>query len=186
MRVIAGNAKGRKLKSPPCFNTRPITDRIKEALFNTLSNSVKDAFFLDLFAGSGSVGIEALSRGASKVVFIDNDINSIKIINKNLINCNFVDGFEVYRQDVLKAIKILCKRNLLFDIIYIDPPFTNEKIFSQVMNEISKYNLLNKNGQIIIRIPKSLVLSSEFYNLKLYREKNYGESTLKYYELSES
>ncbi|MBP1761424.1 MAG: rRNA ((966)-N(2))-methyltransferase, partial [Firmicutes bacterium] len=120
MRVIAGYARGKRLKAPSGLHTRPITDMIKEALFNVWGPDILEAKVLDLFAGSGSVGVEALSRGAAQTVFVDNDKNAIKTIGENLKNCGFEDGYELYHNDVFRALDILSRNCRRFDYIYVD------------------------------------------------------------------
>jgi len=181
VRVIAGKAKGKRLKAPSGLDTRPLTDMIKEALFNVIGDKIIEASFLDLFAGSGSAGIEALSRGASRVIFIDSSKEASRIIRDNLNNCGFKESSEVYRNDVFKAINILNKRNLAFDIIYLDPPFKNEKIFDRVIRAMDETELLDEQGILIIRTPKGKEMPVKLSNLEEYRETNYGESTLHYY-----
>lgn len=183
MRVISGTAKGKKLKAPSGYDTRPITDRIKEALFNVIGSDIKDARFLDLFAGSGSVGIEALSRGAELVILVDSGKEAIRTIHYNLDICGFEKGYEVYRQDVFAAIRALLRRGIKFDLIYIDPPFTNEKLFEQVITALDKQIILNADGIIIMRTPRRKSLPLVFENLQCYRVNDYGESTLYYYHL---
>ena len=126
MRVISGTARGKRLKAPRGTDTRPITDMIKEALFNVIGDNIVGASLLDLFAGSGSVGIEALSRGAQMVIFIDNHIKSVNTIRENLSNCGFKEDYELYRNDVFRALEILRQRQIKFDYIYADPPFTHQ------------------------------------------------------------
>ncbi len=182
MRVIAGTAKNKKLKAPPGQNTRPITGMIKEALFNVLASKVNEAIFLDLFAGSGSVGIEALSRGAKKVVFIDKSKKAVQVIKKNLVHCDFTQGFEVYRNDIFRALDLLAKRNLVFDIIFLDPPFTKPELFHQVMLSLdNKAGLLATDGLVIIRTSPNHGLAEEYNNLLKNRFNKYGESILHYY-----
>lgn len=183
MRVISGKAKGKKLKAPPGINTRPITDMIKEALFNILGTDVVNADFLDLFAGSGSVGIEALSRDARRVVFVDNSQEAIRTIKENLRNCNFPHDFEIHKNDVFAAIKHLRKRPLLFDFIYIDPPFTQADIFNKVVGYLDQAAILKSSGCLIIRTPKRMELQDRFNNLGRFRMNNYGESTLNLYQI---
>lgn len=185
MRVIAGQAKGKRLKAPPGMNTRPITDMIKEALFNVLGDTVRDSSFLDLFAGSGSVGIEALSRGAKQVVFIDNNSSAVGIIKENIINCGFSKGFSVYRNDVFKALTLFDQRKTKFDLIYVDPPFTIEKIFDQVIYALDQSNILERNGRIILRTQRKKQLTAQLNYLEEYRTNNYGESVLHYYRMYE-
>lgn len=182
MRVISGIAKNRKLKAPAGQNTRPITDMIKEALFNVIGSKVIDSYFLDLFAGSGSVGIEAISRGAKEVIFVDSSYEAIKVIKYNLEHCGFSKEAQVYKNDVFKALDILEKRDRIFNIIYVDPPFTNPKIFDQVMLTLdSKYKLLASDGVIIIRSQRNMSLPDQYDNLVKNKLSTYGESILHYY-----
>ncbi|MGI5879362.1 MAG: 16S rRNA (guanine(966)-N(2))-methyltransferase RsmD [Syntrophomonadaceae bacterium] len=183
MRVISGTAKGKKLKAPAGCDTRPITDRIKEALFNVIGPDIRDARFLDLFAGSGSVGIEALSRGAELVILVDSGKEAIRTIHCNLQTCGFNKDYEVYRQDVFAAIRALLRREIKFDLIYIDPPFTVEKLFEQVLTTLNEQIILKPDGIIIIRAPRRKSLPLLFENLQCYRVNDYGESTLYYYHL---
>ncbi|MGI6468873.1 MAG: 16S rRNA (guanine(966)-N(2))-methyltransferase RsmD [Syntrophomonadaceae bacterium] len=183
MRVIAGSAKGKRLKAPSGRETRPITDMVKEALFNVLGPGIKDARFLDLFAGSGSVGIEALSRGAAIAVFVDNNPKAVRIIYENLDNCGFGDNYEVYCNDVLRALTILDKRKAKFDYIYVDPPFNVEGIFMDVMKKLDQVEIMAPQGIIIIRTRRHKELPASFNCLKRYRLNYYGESALHYYSL---
>ena len=184
MRVISGSAKGRKLKAPPGLHTRPITDMIKGALFNVLGTRVPDSKLLDLFAGSGSVGIEALSRGARSVVFVDNSNEAIKIVTENLENCKFTRVYQVIRSDVFKALGLLKRHDEKFDLIYIDPPFTNDKIFDEVMIAIDGIDILEPDGILIIRTPRRKEMPA-YNRLREYRLNHYGESSLHYYSRSE-
>ncbi|HCF70573.1 MAG TPA: 16S rRNA (guanine(966)-N(2))-methyltransferase RsmD [Syntrophomonas sp.] len=185
MRVIAGIARGRRLKAPPGDTTRPVTDMIKEALFNVWGQRVQGAAFLDLFAGSGSMGIEALSRGAQTVIFVDNNARAVAVIKDNLQNCHISEGFEVYRNDVFRAIDILQNRGAKFDIIYVDPPFTNEVIFDKVIKILDEAQILEQNGIMVIRTYKKKTLPVSLSNLSQYRKNDYGESVLHYYRSNE-
>lgn len=184
MRVISGTARGKRLKAPRGIDTRPITDMIKEALFNVIGDKIVATSLLDLFAGSGSVGIEALSRGAQMVVFIDNNIKSVQTIRENLNNCGFKENFELYRNDVFRAIEILQQRQIKFDYIYADPPFTVPTIFNPFLIAMNKSSLLANEGILIIRSHRKMSLTVELSRLEEYRLDNYGESTLHYYRLN--
>lgn len=181
MRVISGKAKGKKLLAPRGKNTRPITDMIKEALFNILGAGIADSAFLDLFAGSGSVGIEALSRGAQKVVFADSNLEAIQTINNNLENCGLRNNSEVYRQDVFRLIEILEKKHIRFDYIYVDPPFDQEHIFDKIMMRLGTGQVLNPEGIIIIRTSRKKTMNNNYKVLSRFRMNQYGESVLHYY-----
>lgn len=186
VRVISGAAKGRRIKAPPGTGTRPLTDRIKEALFNVLGNGVQGALFLDLFAGSGSAGIEALSRGAARVIFVDSSTQAVRIIKENLEHCGFESGkYETYCNDVFRALEIITRRDLEFDYIYVDPPFTREALFEKTMNSLNRTGGLAPDGVIIIRTPHKLFMPSKLTRLQQYRVDVYGESALHYYRNNE-
>lgn len=182
MRVISGIAKGRKLQAPPGMKTRPITDMIKEALFNILQPRVLDSSFLDLYAGSGSVGIEALSRGAANAVFVDSDFQAVKLIKQNLAHCQ-LQG-EVYRNDVLDFLERMIRQGRSFDIIFADPPFTQEILFEKTLNALDNSALINPQGVIIIRVPRNTQLSTRLNEIVLAKKNIYGESALYFYHRS--
>ena len=138
MRVIAGNNRGMTLVTPDGIDTRPTTDRIKETLFNMIAFDLPDAYFLDLFSGSGQIGIEALSRGAKEAVFVEKDKNAINCIEKNLVKARLTDSSRLYKVDVIAALNQL-NSHQVFDIIFMDPPY-NKLIEKQVIE-----NLANKN-----------------------------------------
>lgn len=185
MRVISGSARGKRLKAPTGLHTRPITDMIKEALFNVWGQEIIGASLLDLFAGSGSVGIEALSRGACRVIMVDNDKNAIKLMKENLANCRFFTNYEVYHNDVFRAVDLLNRHQEKFDYIYVDPPFTNEKIFPEIMQVLGRASLLASDGILVIRTKKQKEMAESYGYLLKYRLSNYGESSLHYYSWTE-
>ena len=168
MRVITGTARGRKLKTPSNYDVRPTTDNVKEALFNILMNDVEGRRVLDLFSGSGQLGIEALSRGAAKVVFTDNDPASIKLTKENLKICGF-EG-EVIRTDALSFLK----RGNKFDLIFIDPPY-DSMLYEDVLNTINEFDILSVGGIIAVecRIEKNVPEMKEPY--RKIREYRYGK-----------
>ena len=183
MRVIAGKAKGKRLNAPRGMKTRPITDMIKEALFNVLGPGIYEAAFLDLFAGSGSVGIEALSRGARPVFFVDNDRAAVGVIAENIKNCGFTEGFRIYGQDVFHAIRVLERNSVQFDYIYVDPPFDQESVFGKIMIALGPARLLAPGGLIILRTRRKMLMLDIYENLSRIRISQYGESVLHYYHV---
>jgi len=185
VRVISGTARGKKLKAPPGFITRPLTDRIKEALFNVLGGEIEDARLLDVFAGSGQVGIEALSRGASYVVFVEKHPAAIRTIYANLDGCRFASGFEVLGMDVFRALRILVGRGKVFDVIYVDPPFDQPEIFVQVLQALDNNRLLAERGTLVIRVPRKHALPERLAFIAQFRIDVYGESALIYYRQRE-
>ncbi|MDR1800379.1 MAG: 16S rRNA (guanine(966)-N(2))-methyltransferase RsmD [Lachnospiraceae bacterium] len=147
MRVIAGSARSLKLTTPKSNNTRPTTDRIKETLFNILQPHLQGCTFLDLFAGSGGIGIEALSRGAKKCVFVEKDSEALKCIKKNIESTGFTDKSMVISSDVFSALKNLPKGEG-FDLIFMDPPY-NKGLVISVLSAMSNSQIANKNTIIV-------------------------------------
>lgn len=151
MRVISGKAKSIKLKTIEGDSTRPTTDRIKETLFNMISSDIYDSNFLDLFSGSGAIGIEALSRGAQYVCFIENSSVCTKCIKENLIKTKLIDlnNSDIYLSDVMSGISKLELNKKKFDIIFMDPPY-NKDIEKNVLITLDKMDLLSEDGYIIV------------------------------------
>ncbi|GMQ56910.1 16S rRNA (guanine(966)-N(2))-methyltransferase RsmD [Vallitalea sediminicola] len=148
MRVISGKARRINLITPIGLDVRPTTDRTKETLFNIINVDVYDSEFLDLFSGSGAIGIEALSRGAKRTVFVEKSIDSLKCIQENLDNTKLSDMALIYRIDVLKALDKIYVNKDKFDIIFMDPPY-DQGWESKVISLIEQNDLLDKDGMII-------------------------------------
>src|SRR5881296_3090506 len=142
MRIIAGKFRGRKLKSPPSLQTRPTSDRLRETLFNILAPRIEGNRFLDLCAGSGAVGIEALSRGASAVVFIERSRPACATIKQNLTSLGVDRDVRIINQDVEAALAQLENEAKRFDIVFFDPPYASE-IYDRVMNGLGTGSLLS-------------------------------------------
>jgi 16S rRNA (guanine966-N2)-methyltransferase len=123
MRIISGTLKGRKLFAPTGMSLRPTSDRVKESLFNILGNEVKGKIVLDLFAGTGNIGLEALSRGAKRVVFVEKDEDAFRCLRRNLTLCGMENRSDILRKDVFDAIDRLGGKKELFDLLFMDPPY---------------------------------------------------------------
>lgn len=180
MRVIAGLKKGHKLKGPKGSETRPTEDRIKESLFNILGPIDEDSIVLDLFAGSGSIGIEFLSRGALKAYFIDRSYLSIKTIEDNLKHTNLKDQSKVIKNDSIKIISLFKNENIKFDYIFIDPPYGENLILKSIKN-IGQEDILKENGILIVEHEKQLELDD---NISIFIKKDfrkYGSKVLSFY-----
>lgn len=149
MRVIAGKAKRLQLKTVKGMDTRPTTDRIKETLFNILQNDIEDCSFLDLFSGSGAIGIEALSRGSESAVFVENSKEAVACIKENLMFTKLADSGIVMESSVLTAISILESQNKKFDIVFMDPPYNNN-IEKEVLNRIKSSDIIHEDTIIIV------------------------------------
>lgn len=179
MRVISGTARGTKLLSLEGLNTRPTLDRVKEALFNILQFEIKDAKVLDLFSGSGALGIEALSRGAALAVFADNSKDAVKIITQNIENTRLSKNAEVIKDDYQSVLDKLKKENKQFDIIFLDPPY-KEDFALKALEKIIKYNLLTKDGIVILETNdanKNHELLS-VNGIEIFDERKYGRVIL--------
>jgi 16S rRNA (guanine(966)-N(2))-methyltransferase RsmD len=184
MRVISGKAKGRRLKRVPGDTTRPIMDRAKESLFNILGDSVRDTRWLDMFAGTGQVGIEALSRGAYEVVFLDLEMPAIRIIRQNLQTTDLQEGATVLRTDAFGYIQNY--RGEPFDLIYIAPP-QYKKMWQPPLQTIDKKpeRFLDPDGMVIIQIDPKEFEELPLFNLELFQTRKYGKTMFGFYGLSE-
>ncbi|WP_077367373.1 16S rRNA (guanine(966)-N(2))-methyltransferase RsmD [Anaerosalibacter sp. Marseille-P3206] len=180
MRVISGSRKGFRLKAPKGLDTRPTQDRIKESLFNIIGKIHEESVVLDLFSGSGGIGIEFLSRGAKKSYFIDDSQESIKAINENLEKTSFKGQSEVYKNDVFRAVKVLGKNNITFDYIFMDPPY-NKELEKKALKLICESQIINEDTLIIVEHGKGLVLEDFLFCLKKVDERNYGDTTVTFY-----
>lgn len=180
MRVITGTARGHKLKAPKGMATRPTADRVKEALFNMLEHKVLNSRFLDLFAGSGSIGIEALSRGASQAVFIEKNTPAWQIIRENLNHTGLTDRAETYRQDAVTALDMLGKKGRTFDLIYVDPPYL-KGYEENVLRKIETCGLLAEEGIVAVESSKNDLLPEQVGQLIIVRREKYGDTLLNFY-----
>lgn len=184
MRVIAGEAKGRQLKSITGDNTRPTTDKVKEALFSILTPYLNGGIVLDLFAGTGGLGIEALSRGMSQAIFIDHNKNSIEVLNQNVNHCHFADRTEIYRNDAKRALKALKKRELSFDLIFIDPPYKQES-YIELIDYLAEHNMVNDKGLIVAEHDAKLELPNSISTFVKIKHTIYGTIGLSIYQNDE-
>lgn len=179
MRVISGNARGTILHSIDDIKTRPTLDRIKESLFNIIQNKIEDSIVLDLFAGSGAIGIEFLSRGAKKAYFCDNSVKSIEMVEKNLQKTKLKEKSIVINKNYKNCIDEL--KNIKFDIIFLDPPY-KENFSIDAIKKINQKNLLENDGIIIIETdePERDIKEIEESNIdyKMYDLRKYGRVSL--------
>ncbi len=183
MRIISGQAKGHKLKSPKGLDTRPTTDRIKESLFNIISSHIHKAYVLDLFAGTGNLGLEALSRGADHAVFVDKNKIATNIIIDNLEHTKLIDRSNVLTCDYKQYIDKFDDKLRKFDIIFLDPPY-HKNFIEPVLKKISEKQLLNKEGIIVVETDKDDELSEIIDDFKISRSRNYGRTVISIYKYS--
>ncbi|MCL2391506.1 MAG: 16S rRNA (guanine(966)-N(2))-methyltransferase RsmD [Oscillospiraceae bacterium] len=177
MRIISGTARGRKLKEPIGSATRPTSDMVKESVFNIIQFDIEGRKVLDLFAGTGQLGIEALSRGASEAVFVDNSQDAVKLIWSNLNTCEFSDSAKVLAIDALRYLE----REEQFDIIFLDPPYGSDLI-EKTLAKIIEFDKLNANGIIICEIRADSVTPDVKSPYFLHKEYKYGRVKILRYE----
>jgi 16S rRNA (guanine(966)-N(2))-methyltransferase RsmD len=178
IRIIGGKDKGRKLKMVPSPLVRPLPAKLREALFNILRDRVLDTFFLDGFAGTGSVGLEALSRGASRAVFIEELPMAAKIIEANISKCGADDRALVMNKEFNRAVIDLAKKSVKFNLIFLDPPY---KLLAErnPLKVIRKRGILKPEGLLIIRHHRQFSPSKD--DFKLVRQVNFGEDLFSFY-----
>lgn len=180
LRVISGSAKGKRLKTVPGDSTRPITDQVKEALFNILADEVLDIDILDLFGGTGAVGIEALSRGAKSVLFLDTSHQAIKVIKDNLQTTKFSQQATVIRGDAFAYIQNPSR--LGYDLIYVAPPQYKD-MWEKAMRLLDENpDLLHDDGQIIVQINPIEWSEQNYENFIEFDRRKYGDTELIFFE----
>jgi 16S rRNA (guanine(966)-N(2))-methyltransferase RsmD len=184
MRIIAGLAKGRKILSPEGMQTRPTLDRIKEAIFNIIQNEVPGSVALDLFAGTGSLGLEAASRGAEFCYLIDKSPQTYPFLQKNIENLKFKDICKSINGDAYEVLKDFAAKNIVFDLIFIDPPYLKDLI-PPAVEIIDEKGLLKKDGLIVTKIDTSEVIYEGNGNIVLIDKRKYGNTTVCLYRYKE-
>jgi 16S rRNA (guanine966-N2)-methyltransferase len=177
MRVISGSAKGRPLKAVPGIGTRPTTDKVKEAIFSIIGPYFDGGHVLDLFAGTGGLSIEALSRGMDRAVLTDMDKKSIDTIKHNLHAVGLIGQTEVYCTDARRAIKALIKREAKFDLVFLDPPY-RLKIVPELLEQLEQHNLLNPHATIVVEHDAQDVFDKPVGHLQWKRRADYGDTAV--------
>ncbi len=175
MRVIAGSAKGMKLKAPGGLTVRPTADRVKEALFNIIGPRIINARFIDLYAGSGAIGIEALSRGAHSCIFIEKQRKNLILIKENLLKTGLEENARLIMTEVDKALLILNGEEIKADLVYLDPPYNCPDLDS-VVKSVLELQIIVKNGLLIVEHAYKNRQWAEAYTLA--RQKKYGDTCL--------
>lgn len=181
MRVISGVCKGRPLKAVQGMTTRPTTDKVKESLFNIIGPFFDGGNVLDLFSGSGSLGLEALSRGMEKGVFVEKDPKALQVIKANIQACRMEEESEVLRSDALRSIKMLGGRGVRFDLIMMDPPYKIANAIPSILSEIEENQLLAEDGLIICEHGKELELPEQIGPFVKYRYEKYGITAISFF-----
>jgi 16S rRNA (guanine966-N2)-methyltransferase len=185
VRIIAGKYRGRKLKSPPSLNTRPTSDRLRETLFNVIAPRIGGARFLDLCAGSGAVGIEALSRGATHVTFVDRSRKMCALIEANLDLCRVPEErTEVVLSEAAEFLRARSRQGDRWDIVFFDPPYAEN--YLRVLELFGARGLLTDDGLLVIEHHRKNELPEETGRLRRQRILKQGDSALSFYEGKES
>jgi 16S rRNA (guanine966-N2)-methyltransferase len=185
VRVIAGKFRSRPLRSLPGMDLRPTADRLRESLFNVLSAGNQAVFeskvWLDLCAGTGAVGIEALSRGAAKVYFVESSSAAARLIGRNLDSLGVGAGFEVVKDDIIRALRKLEAKNVTANFIFLDPPYLMEKVYAQVLQLLSQSPLLASDAVLIAEHDKRFEPGDGSAPLQRYRKLEQGDAVLSFY-----
>jgi 16S rRNA (guanine966-N2)-methyltransferase len=185
VRIIAGTAKGRRLISPKGSRIRPTSDKVKEALFNMLNGitgSLAGFAVLDIFAGTGNLGIEALSRGATQAVFIDNHRDSVALVQKNLELTGFTDRSRVVLRDVIAALKSLQETCSPFQLIFLDPPY-HQDLLAGVLDYLAGSRLVDENTLVVAEFSPKEQLESSFGLLQEFDRRTYGDTALAFFTI---
>ena len=179
MRIISGSARGAKLYTLEGMNTRPTLDRVKEPLFNILNFDLENAVVLDLFAGSGALGLEAISRGAKKAIFCEKNRNAIEIIEKNIEKTRFTNKSLLIKNDFEKGLTYINNQNIKVDIVFIDPPYKTD-LAKKSVEKILDIDILNDNFIMVIETdePERILNDIEDMNITVYDKRKYGRVSI--------
>jgi 16S rRNA (guanine966-N2)-methyltransferase len=185
MRVIAGKYRSRPLQSLHGSDLRPTADRLRETLFDVLTagnpEALEGTVWLDLFAGTGAVGIEALSRGARLVYFVDSSPRAAELMRKNLTKLGVEDGFQILQQDAVRALPGLGKQKVMADFVFLDPPYHLSEAYEATLGALAKSGLIKIESLIIAEHEKRFDPGEEFGMLRRYRKLEQGDAALSFY-----
>ncbi len=182
MRIIAGRYKSRRLKAGPPDRTRPTSDKLRETVFNILGDRVIESVFLDAYAGVGAIGIEAISRGARSVCFVDRATKACAAIRSNLESLNIEKECRVLRMECGAAFSLCVREGVGFDIIFLDPPYDREGLYRRDLERLSTNALLNKGSIIVTEHLRSVEMPANIPGLVHLRTHKHGDSALTFYE----
>ncbi|MGL4990382.1 MAG: 16S rRNA (guanine(966)-N(2))-methyltransferase RsmD [Sarcina sp.] len=182
MRIISGKARGRNILSPATMETRPTLDRIKEAIFNIIQGYIPDAVIVDVFAGTGSLGLEAASRGAKECYLVDKSPVTFPFLKKNIENLKFNDTCTALNMDAYAALRSLNTKGKIFDLVFIDPPYLKDLI-PEAIKIIDDNKMLQEDGIIVTKIDVTEEIFEGTENIKLFRSKKYGNTIVNLYRI---
>jgi 16S rRNA (guanine966-N2)-methyltransferase len=186
MRIISGQNRGQRIQTLKGMQLRPTSDQMRETLFDVLGPGVQDSTFLDAYAGSGAVGLEALSRGAKEVVFVEYHRAAIGLIRKNLVALKMEDGFYLMNTRVLTAIERLDEEGSIFDFIFLDPPYGEAREYHQVLRQLGRSRLLTPASLVIAEHSRHFFLEEKYNRLERTRSIRHGDAELTFYRLSQA
>jgi 16S rRNA (guanine966-N2)-methyltransferase len=185
MRVVAGKYRSRPLRSLPGLDLRPTADRLRETLFNVLTagnpTALEGTVWLDLYAGTGAVGIEAISRGASMVYFAESAAHTAELIRQNLTSLGIASGFQILKQDSIRALRALESGSRAADFVFLDPPYEMEDTYTQALSALAQSPLLKPETILITEHPKRFDPGEKFSSLHRYRKLLQGDAALSFY-----
>lgn len=179
MRVIGGTSRGRKLAGPRGLDVRPTADPVKEALFNILAEQVPGAYFLDLFAGTGNIGIEALSRGARQATFVESNPSVVRLLRANLQRCGLAGHADVRALPVSRF--LLQQRTPVYDLVFLDPPYQTQEA-EKVLPSLGRDAIIRANGRVVIEHFHKSLLDDQIGYLTLVKTYRYGDTCLSVYQ----
>lgn len=180
MRIIAGEFKGRRLKSPRGMDTRPTTDRVRESVFAILGDVVAGARVLDAFAGTGAMGLEALSRGASYAVFVDASPAAAKVVRENVEACGAGDMSEILRMDVRRALSLLARGSRKFDLAFVDPPYMSG-LAQRTLADLDELKIMDSMALAVVEHSRREEIPAEVGGFSLVRRERYGDTMVSFY-----
>jgi 16S rRNA (guanine966-N2)-methyltransferase len=184
MRVIAGTFRSRLLKGPGKLRLRPTSDRLRETLFNILGPAVEDSLFVDLYAGTGAIGIEAISRGAKETIFVESHAATARLIRANLDALRIESGAEVIEAAALRGLERIALRHLLADFIFLDPPYEDEQGLSEVLDYLDVSHVIAPLGMVIVEHRNKVELPERLERLERTRLVEQGDASLSFYRLA--
>jgi 16S rRNA (guanine966-N2)-methyltransferase len=183
MRVIAGKYRSRRLQSARGREIRPTSDRLRETLFNVVAPGMADSVWLDVFAGTGAVGIEALSRGARMVYFLESAKEAVEVIHANLRSLKIEEGFQLIEREADAGLRLLDSQAVACDFCFLDPPYQQEELYEAVLGFLSQSQMLRPESVVIAEHDKHYDLGASFGGLQRYRELKQGDAVLSFYRL---